>query len=181
MRAYSARLTHRPPCVSVRFFCSVAVILIAAPAGAQAWTVSNRAVGPVRFGMTMAQALVATGGRLRVDDCNETCCSVSLTGSEDVSFLAEDGVITRVQVTTPGIRTLSGRGVGDTEAAIQRAFPGQIRAEEHTYDENGHYLVFLPRDRADQSHGIIFDTDGQRVTGVRAGLWPSVGYVEGCY
>ena len=158
------------------------LLLFAAPASAQAWTVSNRAVGPVRFGMTMAQALVATNGRLRIDDCNDTCCSASLDGSDDLSFLAEDGVITRVQVTTPGIRTLSGRGVGDSEAAIRRAFPGQIRQEPHTYDERGHYLIFVPRDAADRREtGLIFDTDRQRVTGVRAGLQPSVGYVEGCY
>lgn len=156
--------------------------LLCAPAGAQAWTVSNRAVGPVRFGMTMAEASVATGGRLRVVDCNEGCCTVEMTGTDDVSFLAENGVVTRVEVASPAIRTLSGRGVGDTEATIRRAFPGQIRVEPHTYDARGHYLVFLPRDRADRREtGLIFDTDGTRVTGVRAGLQPSVGYVEGCY
>ncbi len=157
-------------------------LLTCAPAGAQAWTVSNRAVGPVRFGMTMAEASIATGGRLRVSDCNDSCCSVEMTGTNDLSFLAENGIVTRVQVLTPQIRTLSGRGVGDSEATIRRAFPGQIRSEPHTYDERGHYLVFLPRDRADRSEtGLIFDTDGQRVTGVRAGLQPSVSYVEGCY
>lgn len=166
-----------------RFCLSAVVLLLAArPSGAQAWTVSNRAVGPVRFGMTVGEVNAALGGRLRVDDCNEGCCSASLAGSDDVFFLSEDGVITRAEVTTPEIRTLSGRGVGDSEATIRRAFPGQIRAEPHTYDENGHYLVFLPRDAADRREtGLIFDTDGQRVTGIRAGLQPSVGYVEGCY
>lgn len=160
---------------------SLVVLLISAPVAAQAWTVSNRAVGPVRFGMTMAEASIATGGRLRVDDCFDSCCHVSLAGTDDVGFLSENGIITRVQVMTPQIRTLSGRGVGDSEATVRRAFPGQIRSEPHTYDERGHYLVFVPRDRADRREtGLIFDTDGQRVTGVRAGLQPSVGYVEGC-
>lgn len=46
---------------------------------------------------------------------------------------------------------------------------------------SAHYLVFRPRDAADRREtGLIFDTDGQRVVGVRAGLQPSVGYVEGC-
>lgn len=152
-----------------------------APAGAQAWTVSNRAVGPVRFGMTMAEASLATGGRLRVDECVDTCCHVSMTGTDDVSFLSERGIVTRVQVSTPQIRTLSGRGVGDSEATIRQAFPGQIRSEQHVYDAHGHYLNFVPRDRADRREtGLIFDTDGHRVTGIRAGLQPSVGYVEGC-
>ena len=160
---------------------AVLLLVACAPAQAQAWTVSNRAVGPVRFGMTMHEASLATGGRLRVDECVDACCHVSMTGTDDVSFLSERGYITRVQVTTPQIRTLSGRGVGDTEATIRRAFPGQIRQEPHTYDERGHYLNFVPRDRADRAEtGLIFDTDGTRVTGIRAGLQPSVGYVEGC-
>ena len=41
----------------------------------------------------------------------------------------------------------------------------------------GHYLTVRTRDK---KFAIVFETDGARVTEIRAGGVPSVEYVEGC-
>ena len=65
-----------------------------------------------------------------------------------------------------------------TELEIKTLFPDQIEVQLHKYVDGGHYLVFVPRDPAD--HRVIFETDGEVVTGYRAGILPEVEWVEGC-
>jgi hypothetical protein len=51
-----------------------------------------------------------------------------------------------------------------------------VRVTPHAYTE-GHYLTIIAPDR---KHGIVFETDGSRVTQYRAGRLVAIRYGEGC-
>jgi hypothetical protein len=61
-------------------------------------------------------------------------------------------------------------------ASVKKRFP-HVRIDPHKYDEEGHYLVLLT---PDGKAALLFEEGGGMVTDVRAGLEPSVEYVEGC-
>ena len=163
---------------------------VASGAGATATAVTSRSklttsgIGPLRVGMTIAQAERAAGTRLRVSRNAGTgvCFVASLRrGPRGLSFLGTGQRIARVDVTgrRNRITTPTGARIGDTEARIERLFPGRIDVTPHRYTD-GHYLTLMPRDRTDANRRIVFETDGRRVTAMRAGRLPEVKYVEGC-
>ncbi|MEJ7786394.1 MAG: hypothetical protein WKF96_16445 [Solirubrobacteraceae bacterium] len=55
-----------------------------------------------------------------------------------------------------------------------------MRVTRHEYNPNGVYLEYVPSDRVEAGRRVIFETDGQRVTYIRAGKLPAVRYIEGC-
>lgn len=65
-----------------------------------------------------------------------------------------------------------------TEADVLAAHP-DARRQPHKYVD-GSYLIALPRAPADTVHRYVYETDGARVTGYRAGVAPQVHWVEGC-
>ena len=94
--------------------------------------------------------------------------------------MATDGVIARVDISSCQLATLSGAKVGDTESRIRALYPGVITSE-HKYDDRGHYLTLEPKDDADRSFRLLFETHAGRVTQFRAGRLPEVYLVEGCF
>ena len=42
------------------------------------------------------------------------------------------------------------------------------------------YLTYVPKDKSDRNYRVVFETDGKRVLGFRAGKLPEVEFVEGC-
>ena len=89
------------------------------------------------------------------------------------------GRVVRFDVDQLGIRTEAGAGIGDTESRIKELYRGHILIEPHHYDDNGHYLHYAAGNR-DHGFGIIFETDGTRVTSFRAGTEAAISLVEGC-
>jgi hypothetical protein len=166
--------------------CGFAVALVGLLTGATppSWRVTLRHFGPVRFGMTPAEASAVLGVAVETDSaeladgCAYTTPAALPAGT---SFMVLGGRIARVDVEQSGVHTVAGVGVGSTEAEVRQRYPGQIRTEPHPYDApEGHYLVFTPRDSTDTAYGLIFETDGQRVTSYRAGLHEAVQLIEGC-
>jgi hypothetical protein len=90
------------------------------------------------------------------------------------------GRIIRVDVTGGPITTLSGAAIGDTEAAVQALYSGQLQVSPHKYLTDGHYLTLVPSDAADAGFRLIFETDGSTVKRFRAAAQPEVSFVEGC-
>jgi hypothetical protein len=77
-----------------------------------------------------------------------------------------------------GARTPSGIGIGSSEAALRRTYPGRLRREGHAYVQGGHYY-FLTRRRSPRWR-IRFDTNARgRITQIGFGA-RAVSYVEGC-
>ena len=156
--------------------------------------VTMNSIGPVKIGMNLPEAAAAANTRLSVSYAgSDSCYYLETEGElEGVSFMVTkddvksrlqyitSDVIARVNVGNPKITTLSGAKIGDTEARIKSLYPGQIKVTPHTYDPKGHYLTFIPKNKAEQNYRIVFETDGQRVTMYRAGKLPEVEYIEGC-
>jgi hypothetical protein len=139
-------------------------------------------IGTVRVGMTVSQAAKAAGTKLAGNSTNNSCYYVKPQNQpKNVSFMVTEGRISRVDVRqNTQITTLKGAKIGDTEAQIKSLYPGQIKVTPHKYVQDGHYLTFIPKDRADQNYRLVFETNGKRVTEFRSGKLPEVEFVEGC-
>jgi uncharacterized membrane protein len=142
---------------------------------ARASEASARQVGPVRIGMTIAEAEAAVGtpfdAAVDAGDCVFRQTSAAPRG---VLFMQVGGRIARIDVTSFDVRTDKEIGVGDSEVQVQNAYGQDVVTTPHKYT-SGHYLT-IPLD----AHAILFETDGQWVTRYRVGRLPEVEWVEGC-
>jgi hypothetical protein len=147
------------------------------------WHVGLRGVGPVRYGMTLAEASRALGEAVSTTrDYGSGCVYVfPKSVPAGVSFIVVSGLVERVDVRSGDVATWSGAHIGSTEAEVKALYLGRIQVTEHAYTgPQGHYLTFVPRDAADSAFRIVFETDGHAVTMYRAGRRPVVEYIEGC-
>jgi hypothetical protein len=150
-------------------------------AEAEPWTIRLDGVGPVRFGMTLANARAALRDSLIVAPPSGECgFTVPRGAPAGVRFMVEQGKIVRVDVDSAGVRTAAGAEVGMSEADVRARYPIGLRVQPHKYDPKGRYLVLQGTVPADSARRLIFETDGQRVVRYRAGISPAVEYVEGC-
>ncbi len=166
---------------------TVGTVIAATKLTSQAKVTIN-GIGPVKVGMNLPEAANAANTRLYVSYAgNDSCYYLQAEGElKGVSFMVTkddaksrvkyitSDVIARVDIDNPKVTTVSGAKVGDTEAKIKSLYPGKIKVTPHTYVTNGHYLTFIPTDKADQNYRVIFETDGQRVTRYRAGKLPEL-------
>jgi hypothetical protein len=83
--------------------------------------------------------------------------------------------LARIDVDRPGIATLSGVRVGDTEDEVKAAYR-DVETTEHEYAE-GHYLTVKS---PDGRSSLVFETDGTFITSFRIGRLPEAHYIEGC-
>ena len=145
--------------------------------------VGLNALGPIQVGMTVAEAQQASGLTFKREanyDTDECYYVAPASGPTDVGLMVTNGVIARFDVWEGSRTTLSGIGIGSTEAQIKQAYGNKVSVERHHYDENGHYMVYTPTDDADAQYRMIFETDGKKVIGIRTGKLPEAFYVEGC-
>ncbi len=139
-------------------------------------------IGPIAVGMTAKEASAKSGINLKEtdpsDSGNEACNYVYPNGERgDVGFMIEEGRISRIDITSRKIASVGGIRVGDSEAAVTKAFPGKVKVQAHPYlEEDGKYLVI----KINQGYGFIFETEKGKVTRFRAGRFESVQYIEGC-
>jgi hypothetical protein len=154
-------------------------------------------IGPIRVGMTVAQAeksanvtLIEKGGRAGTSCYHlwpktepKSLSLMVISPREENRILRNQDRIARVDIfDNSPITTLRGAKIGDTEARIKALYPGQIKTTPHEYtrSQGGHYLTFIPKDAADKDYRIVFETLKGRVTQFRSGKLPEVEYVEGC-
>lgn len=168
---------------------SFALLCATAAIAEQSYPLTMDGLGPVKLGMTQRAAEKALGVRLKIDDASaykeSGCGYLARTDgrSPDVLYMIMDGRITRIDIDVePPARSLvrvkEGIGIGSSETEILRAFGKSVKVEPHPYlDEQGHYLVV---DSKDHKRGLIFETEHGKVTTFRAGLYPSLGFIEGC-
>jgi hypothetical protein len=150
-------------------------------AEAEPWTIRLDGVGPVRFGMTLANARAALRDSLIMAPPSGECgFTVPRGAPAGVRFMVEQEKIVRVDVDSAGVRTAPGAEVGMSEADVRARYPIGLRVQPHKYDPKGRYLVLQGTVPADSARRLIFETDGQRVVRYRAGIAPAVEYVEGC-
>lgn len=144
-------------------------------------TIEPKGFGPIRVGMTVAEAERAVGAPLAMlGPKMEPCYYVSSGDRPGVAFMIIEGRVARIDVHQQSIvRTAEGAGIGDTQARIQSLYPGRVEVQPHKYVE-GRYLIVRPAAAADSGYRVIFETDGKKVSRFRAGRLPEVRWVEGC-
>jgi hypothetical protein len=145
-------------------------------------TVTERGIGPILVGMTVANASAAVDGALDVRKNAEQheCDYVRWRGGpKGVEVMVSRGRIARIDVDTAGIATAEGAHVGDTEEEVMAMYVGRVSVTAHKYTD-GHYLTITPVNPDDTLHRIVFETKNGLITRYRAGRLPQVEYVEGC-
>jgi len=152
------------------------------PALSVSSTLTVRGLGPVRVGMTLSEASAAAGTEIVPERGASDSCSYATPkgGPEGVSFMVVSGRVARIDVSGGAVKTLSGAAIGDTEAAVQAMYSGQLQASPHKYVPAGRYLTLVPTGADDANFRLILETDGSKVTRFRAGRAPEVSFVEGC-
>lgn len=152
-------------------------------AGEPSYLLDLRSFGPVRVGMTVDQAAAALGRTLLpvISPPDEECATYGPeSGFDGVAFLVARGVVARIDVTAGPTRTPEGLALGQTEDEAQRRYGGRLAVGDHDYLVGGHYLTLIPTAPADEDFRLIAETDGRKVTALRAGRLPEVEYSEGC-
>ncbi|WP_136219790.1 hypothetical protein [Massilia sp. Mn16-1_5] len=146
------------------------------PAAPAAALLSAGGIGPIRFGMSLAQAEQATGGKAALPQAFDPACSmVRFPALPNLRFMVENGIVTRADA-GPGVDNAVGVSYGDTLEQVRSRHP-KAQVSAHKYDENGNYVSFPS---ADGRAAIILEVTGGKVTKMRAGLQPAVAYVETC-
>ncbi len=179
-----------PPAESVSASSSVAVASVetssssTSSAARGALVLSPDGIGPLKIGMTFAEAEAALGAPFVVkDDYGNglmACNYGSSTALPGVSVMVDGGKVVRFD-TRDGAAIRSDRGIaeGDPATAVTTAYPAGLAKEAHKYSEApAHYLEWF---NADGGRGIRYEVgqDG-KVSNMYAGAMPNVGYVEGC-
>lgn len=136
--------------------------------------------GPVRVGMTPAQAGARLGSRLvvRQGASEPSACHYRTSArAPGLLFMVEKGRIVRVETKDARYATLSGVRVGDSEEAALKTYAGRSQVMPHKYSDTGKYIVVAT---SDGQRAVVVETDKGRVTQIRGGQRPAVEYVEGC-
>lgn len=141
-----------------------------------------RGLGPIKIGMTLAEARAATSGPLKSEYIDgDACFYVTPTDMpKGISYMVTEGRISRIDIFSSAYASLSGARIGQTQEQLMAMYKGKLKKTRHTYIEEGFYLTFVPQDAEDQQYRMVFDTDGKHVLGIRAGKLPEVEFVEGC-
>jgi hypothetical protein len=143
------------------------------------WTVAETGWGPIRAGMSVADARTALGGQLP-EPRNRECDHLRPPqGPPGVLIMTVEGQVARVEVRDTTVATAAGARVGDTEARIHALYPNRVQTQPHKYVD-GHYLIVRRGPGPDSLYRLVFETDRRRVTTYRGGRFPEVEWVEGC-
>jgi hypothetical protein len=161
--------------------CAVLWVAGEARAAEPAWRTRMDSFGPVRIGMTRAQAERAAGLPLADDRAVSAayCYYLDFTrGIKGVVFMFTEGRIARVDVLAAGYATLSGARIGDSEARLRELYGERAKFLPHKYlGAAGNYVTVTA---VDGRHAVQFETKHGRVFRYRAGKFPEVALVEGC-
>jgi len=163
----------------------------AVPASAAAeseWGIHARGLGRLTVGMTMAQARQLPGLQLEelgprpvpADYC--TYFRGRLAGQEFRVRVMRDRV-DRIEVSSPGFRTLSGIGVGDSIDRVKAAYGERIAVEPHHYLwYRGYVLMVLgPYTISGDAYGVaLVASPSEGVTEIRTGRYTGIRESEGC-
>ena len=136
---------------------------------------SPEGYGLVPFGITVERAEIVLKQRTTKPYEAAGCSYVEFKKYPRVQFMIEEGVVTRADA-TGDLENSANIRIGMTLDKVRAMHPS-VKIEPHKYDENGHYLILEANDgRA----AIVLEEGGGKVTDIRAGLKPSVEYVERC-
>lgn len=138
--------------------------------------------GPIRVGMTPAEASAAVGSELAQPEGMEASCFYVFPedAPQGLGLMFSEGRLARIDVTTDAYETAAGGQVGQSTEEVEDLYDGALAVSPHKYDEGGTYLTLTPSGELATTHRLIFETHDGEVTSFRAGQLPQVEWVEGC-
>src|SRR3954467_11818828 len=141
-------------------------------------TISSNTFGPLRVGMTVAEAAKAMGGGFAAPANYSGGCGYAklVKAPTGLAVMLDNNRIARFEVRSGGVTTAEGAKIGDSEARINSLYAGKVTTTPHKYVQGGHYLTVTPS--AGSTNRIVFETDGAKVTEYRSGKTPEVLQVE---
>lgn len=156
----------------------------AAPAPAAAAPVlTPTGFGPLRIGMTDAEARAAVGAaNIEADtgtEISDSCTEIKLKGAyPGVYLMINDGRLSRITLyDDPTFKTDKGIGIGARPADVMAAYPG-IVSTPHEYENPP--AVYLTLWTKPEKEGTRFEINHEGVVGsIHAGD-ETIQYVEGC-
>lgn len=124
-------------------------------------------IGPVRVGMTLAEARAAAGVPLELVS-TEYCQTLRPAGSNPfVALISTSGGKIDVIEAGPSTATVSGIRVGTTEQEVVAAYGN--RAQVVNPDEPLHRIVYRAADPSLRAYALVFEIGDGRVSSMRAG------------
>ena len=143
------------------------------------WPLSFNGFGPVKIGMTAADAekmlefILHPDRDVHPDECHYVINKRRIPG---LLFMLVGGRIVRIDVTAEYYQTDAGARVGMTEEQIKKLYPdGAVSPDP--YLPGGHHLSVYDKNRR---YGMIFSTEGNVVKSFRIGQYNEVRWIESC-
>jgi hypothetical protein len=174
----------------------------------QNWKLSLNCLGPICAGMSIEEANKAANLNLQelaysysdpkdktrlvaklidisqknFSDKNHCLYVTDKTLLGKVQFMVTNKKISRIEINKGLNKTISGIGLGDTEAKVIKTYGEKIHKQPNKYDSNGTIfdLILSPRDVKDKAYRLIFIVVNGKVTNIRSGFAEEVSWVEGC-
>ena len=165
---------------------ATAAVGLAAAVSAPTWGVYLKRLGPVTYGMTVAEANRLPGVQLvRPPGFNDfaPCGYVAPVDSTlPIAFMTDGERIVRGDVYGEGIRTASGIGIGSSAREVREAYDEALWEQPHLYGDGpgDRLLMLLPNELEDAEYRVAFNVFDDTVRSFQAGLYPFVLYPEGC-
>jgi hypothetical protein len=147
--------------------------------------ISITGLGPIQVGMTIPEASTATQVEFALVPESSTPACEYYKPAQDIikglGLMVVDGKIIRIDIRADSpTTTLSGIGIGATQADIEQKYPNQVEATPHLYTQ-GKYLTLTPSESEQSLYRLVFETDAEgKVTQFRTGQFPAVTWTEGC-
>lgn len=158
----------------------------AAPPPVSDWVMTADGYGPVRTGMTQAQALAALGAGWSLQEGSNESCRFISTGDDGAAiqqFMVRNGVVAGARADdyapTAGrstVKTDRGVGLGSTAAQVRAAYPQGLEATPASITDMREFL----RVAAANGRGVQFLTNDEDVVVSMAAGDPAVFSVDGC-
>jgi hypothetical protein len=154
--------------------------LVANSLAADTWVLREDGIGPVKIGMSLSQlnaVLQEKFSKPTEEWESQECFYVKPSRHPHITFMIEDGRVSRVDVDGAVVATSTGIRVGHAEARALKIYGSALKIDSHQYIETGHYLTIQSNSGR---YGIRFETDQGRITTFYGGLYSAIQYVEGC-
>jgi hypothetical protein len=158
----------------------VTVAIISISLADDGWVIREDGVGPVKVGMNLSQLNMVLHEKFSMPASKDDqgCFYVEPTKPSQITFMIEDGLLSRIDVVKAGISTAEGIHVGDSEAHALQVYGPRLKVEPHAYTgPDGHYLTIRS---SDGRYGIRFETEKGKIQIFYAGRFDAVRYIEGC-
>jgi len=148
---------------------------------------SAEGYGALKIGMNDEQAERALHEKLTYNPFTNRGCSLfTMPQFEAVglSFVMDHKKLVRINVdyfsasSKPrAIKTAAGIGLGSSEEELLKAYGSAADVKPNPGDPTWHTITV---DSSDHTGGLVFETDGSKVTSMRGGAFPSIALLNGC-